>query len=154
MRFLVGLLVCTAALAQSEAASPEVEQAQTRLERVRGLVEAGAVPRVQLLEAQENLADARDAALLRRTLYGQDLTDGQLDAMIAAADRRLQRREQAFDRAKKLVGAGVAPPASLDPVREDVELARKECDLAASRAQGVRELTAMAEAERSWQEAP
>src|SRR5579859_1688778 len=107
MRFLVGLLVCTAAaLAQSEAASPEIEQAQTRLERVRGLVEAGAVPRVQLLEAQENLADARDAALLRRTLYGQDLTDGQLDAMIAAADRRLQRREQAFDRAKELVGAG------------------------------------------------
>jgi hypothetical protein len=91
---------------------------------------------------------------LRRTLYGQDLTDAQSEAMIAAADRRLQRRNEAFNRAKNLVDVGAAAPASLDSVKNDVDLARKECDLAASRAQVIHELTAIAQVERSLQEEP
>ncbi len=143
-----------AVLAQTDTASPEIEQAQARREKLRGLVEAGVAPRAQLIQEEENLADAEDAALLRRTIYGQDLTDAQSDAMIAAADRRLERRAQAFDRARKLVDAGAAPRASLDSFQRDIDLARAERDLAVSRAQVVRELTAMAEAERAVQEAP
>lgn len=143
-----------AVLAQTDTASPEIEQAQARLEKLRGLVEAGVAPRAQLIQEEENLADAEDAALLRRTIYGQDLTDAQSDGMIAAADRRLERRAQAFDRARKLVDAGAAPRASLDSFQRDIDLARAERDLAVSRAQVVRELTAMAEAERAVQEAP
>jgi len=74
--------------------------------------------------------------------------------MLAAADRRLQRRTQTLDRAKKLVDAGVMPRSSLDPLNEDVELARKEYDLAVSRAQVVHELTLIAQAEQSLEEAP
>src|SRR5579872_2420253 len=150
MRFLFGLLVC----AGLTYAQSELEQAKTRLEKVRALVEAGAVPRAQLSEAEANVADAEDSALLRRTVYGQDLTDEQSEAMIAAANRRLERRTQALDRAKKLVDAGVTPRSSLDALLADADLARKECDLAVSRAQVVHELTLMAEAEQSLEEAP
>ena len=135
-------------------AQSELEQAKARLEKLRALVEAGAVPRAQLAEAEASVADAEDAALLRRTEYGQDLTDEQSEAMIAAAHRRLERRTQALDSAKKRVDAGVTPRASLDPLLEDVEFARKEYDLAVSRAQVVHELTLMAEAEQSLEEAP
>src|SRR5579872_6451957 len=150
MRFFLGLLVCAGlAFAQSE-----LEQAKARLEKLRTLVQAGAAPRAQLAEAEASVADAEDATLLRRTVYGQDLTDEQSEAMIAAANRRLDRRTQALDRAKKLVEAGVAPQSTLDPLIEDADLARKECDLAASRAQVVHDLTLMAEAEQSLEDAP
>lgn len=155
MRFLLGLLVCAAiAPAQTGAPNPEIELARTRLEKLKSLVEAGVAPRVQLAQAAEDLADAEDAAFLRRTLYGQDLTDAQSDAMIAAASRRLERRTDELDRAEKLANAGAAPVASLASLREQVELARKECDLAASRAQVVHEIAAMAEAERTFEETP
>ena len=156
MRLFFGLLVCAAtALAQTEAANPEIDQAKSHLEKLKALVAAGVVPPAQLAQAEENLADAEDSAFLRGTLYGQDLTDAQSDAMIAATNRRLERRNQALDHAKKLVDAGAAPPASLDSYREEVDLARKECDLAALRAQVVHDITAMAETERfSFEETP
>src|SRR5579859_5402926 len=98
MRFLIGLLVCAAtALAQTGAPNPEIEQARTRLEKLKSLVEAGVAPRVQLAQAEEDLADAEDAAFLRRTEYGQDLTEAQSDAMIAAASRHLERRTRELD---------------------------------------------------------
>jgi hypothetical protein len=150
MRFLLGLLVCAGLMC----AQSELEQAKAKVEKLRALVAAGAVPRAQLAEAEASVADAEDSALLRRTVYGQDLTDEQSEAMIAAANRRLERRSQALERAKKLVDVGVTPRSSLDPLIEDADLARKEYDLAVSRAQVVHELTLMAEAEQSFEEAP
>ncbi len=150
MRSFLGLLVCaTLAAAQTGAANLELEKAKAGLEKLRALVEAGAVPQTQLVQAEETLADAQDAALLGRTLYGEELTDAQSEAMIAAADRRLQRRSQAFERTKKLVDAGVAPAVSLDEFQEDLDSALKECDLATSRVLQLHELTANAEIERA-----
>lgn len=156
MRLFFGLLVCAAAVfAQTETANPEIDQAKARLHTLKALVTAGAVPRAQLAQAEENLADAEDSAFLRGTLYGQDLTDAQSEAMIAATKRRLERRTHAFERAKKLVDAGAAPAASLDSCREEVDLARKEYALAALRAQVVHDITAVAETERfSFEETP
>ena len=148
MRVLGGLFLLCALTAYSQN-DPGVAQARTRLESLRALVDAGAVPRIQLTQAEENLADAQDAAFLRQTLYGQDLTEAVADDMIAAANRRLDRRNRTFDQAKKLVDQGVATQSSLDPLLEEVHRARQECDLAADRAQTVRELTVMVESERS-----
>jgi hypothetical protein len=128
---------------------PEVIRAQADIQKLRSLVEAGAVPRMQLEKAEAQLVDAEDSAYLRKTLYGQDLTAEQADAMISAASRRFERRKQAFDEARKLVDLGVAAATSLEVPMADMDMARKEADLADSRARLTRELAEMARAEES-----
>ena len=149
MRIFAGLLVVCAGVSLAQTSDATVEQAKARLEKVRGLVQVGAAPRAQLAQAEQNVADAEDADLLRRTLYGPDLTEAQTDEMRAAAQRRLDRRQEAFDRVKKLVEAGVATQASLGDLLVEIDQARQECDLAAQRADLVHQLTVMAEEERS-----
>jgi hypothetical protein len=141
--------VCFCAAAPEDA---EVVRAKAEIEKLQRLVEAGAIPRNQLEKAQAAVADAEDAALLRKTIYGQDLTVEQADEMIAAAERRFDRRRQAFDEAKKLVDAGVQPQLSLTTSLDDLELARKELDLAESRAKLTRELAEMARAEEAHEQ--
>jgi hypothetical protein len=150
-RFLTGLLVCACGvcLCAQTADEPEVARAKASIEKVRALVAAGALPRNRLDRAEEQLADAEDAAYLRKTLYGQDLTAEQADEMIAAAGRRFDRRKKAFDEARKLVDAGVASQVSLGTSLDDLTMAKKEYDLAESRAKLVREVAEMAEAEQA-----
>src|ERR1017187_5903068 len=104
MRFLPCLILAcaTCVFAQPEA-PPEVLRAKAGIDRLRSLVEAGVLPRAQLVRAEAAVADAEDAALLRRTVYGSDLTDDQTEDMLAAAARRLDRRQQALAEARKLV---------------------------------------------------
>ena len=149
MRFLPGLILvaCATSLFAQPEDSPEVMRARAGVERLRSLVEAGVVPRTQLVHAEAAIADAEDAALLRRTVYGNDLTDDQADEMLAAAARRVDRRKQTLEDARKLVDGGVASLLSLGPLLEDLDSARKEQDLAESRARFTRELAQMARAE-------
>jgi hypothetical protein len=121
---------------------------------MRALVAAGALPRNQLEKAEDQMADAQDAALLRKTIYGTDLTAEQADEMIAAAGRRLERREKAFDDARKLVDSGVASEVSLATSMDDLRMAKKEYDLAESRAGLVRQLAEMARAEEAMESRP
>ena len=149
MRFLPGLMIvacATCVFAQAED-PPEVLRAKAGIERLRSLVEAGVAPRAQLIQAEAAMADAEDAALLRRTVYGNDLTDDQAGEMLAAAARRLDRRKQALEAGRKLVDGGVASLLSLTPLLEELDAARKELDLAESRARFTRELAQMARAE-------
>jgi hypothetical protein len=105
------------------------------------------VPRAQLEKAEESLADAEDAAFLRHTLYGPDLTEDQTDRMMAAAERRLERRQREYVRAQEMVRAGVATQLSLGTFLEEIDRSRKEFDVAESRARLCRELASMARAE-------
>ena len=150
----LALLVCAnRVFAQSDGApaydSPEVANAKSAIERLRHLVEVGAIPRAQLDKAEAALADAEDAAYLRKTLYGVELTDDQCDRMMAAANRRFERRKKAVDDAQKLVEDGVASQLSLSTFLEELDSARKECDLAETRARLAHELSAMAQAEEA-----
>jgi hypothetical protein len=122
-------------------------RAKSEIERLRSLVAAGAAPRNDLVKAEAQMADAEDAAFLRKTLYGQDLTAEQADEMIAAAGRRLDRREKTLEASEKLVAAQVAAPNSLEAERSDVEMSKKEFALAETRAKLTRELAEMARAE-------
>src|SRR5579863_5067803 len=92
----------------------ELSRALTNLDVLRSQVEAGVIPRARLDEAEETLADARDAELLSRTLYGRDLTEEQAGEMEAAALRRLNRRRAAVDKLLPLVKSGVASLKSLE----------------------------------------
>jgi hypothetical protein len=151
MRWSFGLvlLVCAGAVGGQTNDAPEVARAKAEVQKQRALVEAGVAPRAQLEKAEEAMADAQDAAILRRTLYGQDLTEGQTGEMMAAASRRFDRRMKALDEAKRLVEAGAASRLSLGGFLEELDGARKEADLAESRASLVRELTEMAQAEEA-----
>jgi hypothetical protein len=146
--FFLSLVCVSVSFTQNSPQDPEIARAQEHLEKIRALVDAGAAPRAQLAEAEDQIADAEDAAVLRRTIYG-DLTDAQSDEMIAAAGRRYERRKQAFDKTQQLVIAGVATRDSLSTLQGELDLARTECDLANQRAQIVRELSAMAQTELS-----
>jgi len=148
MRGFSGLLVvCASCVFAQTGEAPEVVRAKAGIERLRALVEAGVMPKAQLDKAEAAVADAEDAALLRRTLYGNELTDDQAGEMVAAAQRRVDRRRQAYEEGKKLVDNGVASLLSLSDYLQDLDLARKEFDLAESRARLTHELTQMAQAE-------
>ena len=149
MRFLSGLLLllCAICVSAQTVDPPEVMRAKAGIERLRSLVDAGVVPPVQLAHAEAALADAEDEALLRRTVYGNDLTEDQVDDMLAAAGRRVDRRTHALEEGRGLVDRGVASLHSLTPLLEEVDAARKELDLAESRARLARELAQMARAE-------
>jgi hypothetical protein len=141
------IFVCASCVFAQSAEDPEVARAKAGIERLRSLVESGVMPRAQLEKAEGAVADAQDAALLRKTLYGTELTEDQADDMVAAAKRRVDRRRATYEEGKKLVDSGVASLLSLTPMLEDLDLARKEFDLAESRARLTAELNRMAEAE-------
>jgi len=154
MRFSPGLLlvICASCVFAQTIDDPEVTRAKAGIDKLRALVEAGALPRTQLEKAEERIGDAEDEAYLRKTLYGQELTSEQSDEMIAATQRRFERRKKAYDEAQKLVDAGVASQLSLAAFLDDLDLARKECTLAEERAKLTLELAEMAKAEESLQE--
>lgn len=155
MRFLPGLILVFSACACAQPAaspledSPEIARAKTDIEKLRALVDAGAAPRAQLEKAEASLADAEDAAYLRKTVYGTDLTEAQTDDMMAAAERRVERRKSAVSGMRKLIAEGVASQLALTPVLEEFDAARKEFDLAESRSRFVRQMAEEARAEEA-----
>lgn len=157
MRLAVAAVLSALALfAQTPDAadSPEIIKARQESERIRLLVDAGAMPRAALDEAGKKLIEAEDNAILRRTLYGsmsvEDLTEDQSEQMVAAARRQLERQQREVAHAKQLIEAGVAPQTSLTPALEELDRRKKTIDLAESRA---RVLAQLAEMVRSEQEA-
>src|SRR5436305_14659592 len=129
MQILKGLLILVCATCLfAQADDPEVARAKAGIERLRSLVESGVAPRAQLEKAEAAVADAEDAALLRKTLYGTELTEDQAGDMVAAAQRRVERRQQAVAENRKLVDNGVASLLSLTTFLEDLDMARKEYD--------------------------
>ena len=125
------------------------------LDRLRTLVEAGAAPRAALEKAQAELADAADQAILRRTLYGasriEDTTEEQAAEMVAAARRRVERKQARLDALKPLVEQGIYARNAVTPLLEDLDDLNKTLELALSREQFLRELADMARAEQSWE---
>jgi hypothetical protein len=153
MRWISGLifLFCASRVWAQPAEDAEVARARLELMRIQSLVNTGALPPVQLEKAKASLADAEDGAVLHRNIIQQDLTEDQADQLVAAADRRFERRKQAFDEARKLIEAGLAPQLSLGTFLQNLEFARKECDLAETRARLAREVNDMARAEEALQ---
>jgi len=127
------------------------------LDRLRELVDAGAMPRAALEKAQTEIADRNDELILRRTLFGsvhvEDLSEPQSDEMLAAARRRVDRMQQRLDRLQTLVEQGIAASADLRPIQLEKEEREITLRLAENRAKVFRELLELARAEQSM-EAP
>jgi len=144
---LIFLFLGCALLTAQPGEDPEVARAKMDLNRVRALVEAGVLARVQLQKAEDAVADAMDGTDIRKSIYLPDLAEEQAEQLVAAANRRFERRKSAFEKAKMQVDAGIAPANVLEELGAQLDYARKDCDLAAMRADLARQASAMAEAE-------
>jgi hypothetical protein len=130
-----------------------IELAQEELQKITTLVAAGALPKLRLQQAEQDLADVQDDAVLARTLYGElpveDLTEQVIDDMVAAAQRRVERQETRLDAVKKLVDEGITAKSSLDAPMQELAERRMNLDLAHSRAHVMGELAALAKFEKA-----
>ena len=135
--------------------SKEIEQAKAEIERVTGLVKAGALPRVRLEEAEAKLSDAQDDVILGRMLYGdmplQNLSEQMADDMVAAAQRRVERQIEKLQKAQQLVYDGIIAKASLEPIQQELNLRRMNLNLAHTRGRLIGELASIARYEQTLQ---
>ncbi len=145
------LLAGTAAQpAEVPAATPAdkgIELAQQELDRAKALVDAGAIPRNRIPEAEAKLEDAKDEVVLAHDLYG-DLPENGATAeasaeMIAAAQRRLDRQQARLDEARKMVDAGIAARSYLAPFEAELTARQTSLDLAQLRAHLMADRAAM-----------
>lgn len=151
------LLICTAVGLQSQVPpvlqSPQIIAAKLEIERVAALVEAGAIPRSRMEEAQEKLADAQDDLILAHSLYGElpvkDLSDEMAAEMVAAAQRRVERQIRKVEATRKLVNDGVIAGAALQPLDDELSSRRMNLSLAHSRSKLIGELVSMNRFEQS-----
>jgi len=134
----------------------KIDLAQEQLQRVSDLVKVGALPRIRVDQAEMDLADAQDDAILARTLYGdlpvQNLTEQMGDDMIAAAQRRVDRQQLKIQQEIKLVDGGIVGRSSLTPFQEELKLRELNLSLAHSRAKLISELASLARFEQSVQQ--
>jgi hypothetical protein len=129
--------------------SAGVIAARHEVERTQSLVAAGALPAIKIAEAQQNLEDALDAAILGRTLYGhiEEADETQAAEMLSAAQRRVDRQQVKVTKINQLIAADLAPPS--DRIDLETELSNREDALqqAKIRAALLREVAEMAHAE-------
>jgi hypothetical protein len=162
MRQILGVFLSLGALAafgQTPAESPEstankrIQLAQQELQKITQLVQAGALSRLRLEQAERDVADAEDDAVLARTLYGElpveDLNDKLIDEMIAAAQRRVERQQARVDAARKLVDEGITAQSSLESPQQELTTRRLNLEMAHSRARMMGELAALAKFEKA-----
>lgn len=162
----LGALVLPSGLAAQTAAAPDgapsaaeiraqkgVELAELELQRIKNLVEAGALPRIRVEQAQADLGDAQDEAILERTLYGPFPARGAGEEtsaeMIAAAERRVDRQQARLERAREIIAAGVAAQSYALPLQEELTLRQTGLDLAHLRARLIIEDAALSRAPKA-----
>lgn len=146
----------TAAESSQNNADKKIEQAQREFQKISDLVKAGALPRVRLEQAEMDVADSRDDAILQRTLYGdlpvQNLNEQMAEDMVAAAQRRVERQQLKIQQSQNLVNDGVIALSSLTPLQEELKLRELNLSLAHSRSKLIGELAAIARFEHSMQQ--
>jgi hypothetical protein len=143
----------TPAASLEDAANKRIELAQKGLERTKELVEMGALARIKLVEAEQNLADAQDDAVLGRTLYSnvdvKSWDDQAAEEGVAAAERRVQREQERIDQTRKLIDQGFIALTAIDPLQQELTTRQIRLNLARSLAQQMKTQSALAKLEES-----
>jgi hypothetical protein len=121
------------------------------MERVQWLIKTGALAPAKVAEAQQNLDDALDEAVLERTLYGQvqaeDITEEQGSEMIEAAQRRVDREQAKVTRINDLIAKNVASPGDRADLERELSSREDALQQATVRAALLREIAGMAHSE-------
>jgi hypothetical protein len=138
-----------------EPEAPEITKAKSELVRLEQLVEAGGVPRNRLEQARQELSEAMDRAVLRRTLYGslkvEDLTEPLAKQMLDSAQRLVSNQQKKVNQHRELVEQNVVGRLTLTPFIEELDIRRKSLALAESRVMFWNQLLEMARAEQARQ---
>jgi len=133
------------------------KRAEDDVNRTRMLVSQGVLPQKSLADAEAKLCDVKDEDVLARTLYGgsrvQDLSPSDADAMVQAAQRRVDRQVGVAASRLKLVDSGVLARSEAQPAEDELEMRRHALELARNRAKLLHELMTMAQAERALEQA-
>ena len=149
----VSLLAQTPGAALEDAANQRIELAQKALDRTKELVDMGALAKLKLTEAEQNLADAKDDAVLAHTLYSDLAAKNWSDQLaadgIAAAERRVARQQERIDEMRKLVDQGFIASSAIDPLRQELSTRQIRLNLARSLAQQMKTQAALAQLEES-----
>lgn len=136
---------------------PAVVRARADAERIRELVNEGALPRNALEQAELVLKEAEDEAVLQRTLYADlapsELTPDLSKEMMEAATGLVERQEAEYAKARRLVGERVAPESYLEPFESELHRRRKILLMAEERAGLFDGLLAMVRIEQEYAEA-
>ena len=119
---------------------PGVIRARHELEQINRLVQSGALPVARLRKAQENVQDAGDMSLLKKSLYSTDLLPDQVDQMIYLAQRMVFRRQKWMSEAKEMAAAGVLSRAEAEATQADLDRFQNELNLATERAQLIQQI--------------
>jgi hypothetical protein len=158
-----GLLSAAPALPAADASSRPVnaltanllQRAEAEVARIEPLVADGTLPKSSLDEAKAKLADAQDQEILYETLYGEvhaeNMTDGQAQLMLAAAQRRVDRQQKIVDERQKLLESGIMARSELAAFQDELDARRRVLELARNRVQLMSELRQMAETEQRFE---
>jgi hypothetical protein len=125
--------------------------------RIQTLVGEGSLPKSSLDEAEARLAEVKDEAVLKETLFGStkpaDLTADQQAEMLAAAQRRLERQSALVSDRQKLLEMGVISRSELGSVSAELETRRHVLELARDRIRQAETQRQMAQEEQSLERA-
>jgi len=98
-------------------------------------------------ELPDSVDDEYDRALVRELLEVSNPSEGQSNSLVNAAGRRYMRRKLAYLTAKQAAESGKAAPGGLDVLRQEMEHARRVCDVAEASGRRHQEMTLMAQAD-------
>ena len=133
---------------QPDLNDPMVIRAKLDFERVKQLVDQGALPRLRLEKAQDDVDDALDMSILKKNIYSTDITPEQADQMTEIAERMAARRQRAITRMEAMVTSGVLSLAEAQAGGADLERSRTELAMAITRANVVRQLAEAAKLQK------
>jgi hypothetical protein len=136
-------------LLQPDITDSGVVRAQQDVRRVQLLINQGALPMIRLKQANEELRNALDMSMLRRSVYSQDLLPEQADQMVVVARRIVLRRQQSMIEMQQLVDSGVISRAEADATGADFDRARTELRLAETRARLIQQMAETLRLEKS-----
>lgn len=119
---------------QPDENDPMVQRAREVLDQVTRLVGNGALPQIRLKKAQEDVLDALDGSMLKKSLYAKDVLPEDAEQMIYVAQRMVVRRQRSLFEMQELVSAGVISRAEAEASGMDLDRAKQELDWAQTRA--------------------
>jgi hypothetical protein len=138
MRWTLFFVIVTLLKAQE---SPAVASARREMERVRYLIKSGALPPAKIQEAQQNLDDVLDEAIVEKNADPHET--------LAAAQRRVDRQQEKVNRFNELIARELAIPADGAALEKELETRQEILKQIEAGSEILSEISAMAHAEIS-----
>jgi hypothetical protein len=142
---------------QRQFSTAALERAEHEVARIRTLVGDGTLPKSRLAEAELALSDARDEATLAQTFYGetraQEMAPEQTNAMLQAAQARVDRQQKAVADRQKLLDSGALARSDFMAFQDELASRKRVLELVRNRAQLVQDLQQMVNVEQQFEHA-